>query len=143
MAVSDGILTASRTFTLTVTGTAQETWRFANFGTTANTGSSADTFDADGDGNTNQDEYAAGTNPNNPTDVFKVLTSTRTATTFTVTAAGKAARSYVLERRASLATGSWSTVTSIGPIASDSPVNLTDSSPPPNTGFYRIRVAAP
>ncbi len=63
LTVSDGALTASRTFTLTVTGTARETWRFANFGTTANTGSSADTFDADGDGSTNQDEFAAGTNP--------------------------------------------------------------------------------
>ncbi len=126
-----------------LTGTARETWRFANFGTTANTGSSADTFDADGDGSTNQDEYAAGTNPNNSTDVFKVLTSTRTATTFTVTAAGKAAHSYVLERRSSLATGSWSTVTSIGPLASDSPATLTDSSPPLNSAFYRLRVSAP
>ncbi len=143
LTISDGALTASRTFTLTVTGTARETWRFANFGTTANTGSSADTFDADGDGSTNQDEFAAGTNPNNPTDVFKVLTSTRTATTFTVTAAGKAARGYSLERRESLSAGSWMFVTSIAPLPADGNVTLTDPSPPGNPTFYRIKVFIP
>ena len=44
-------------------------------------------------------EYAAGTDPNDLADFFKVLTATKTATSYTVTAAGKAGRSYVLAER--------------------------------------------
>ncbi len=62
--VSDGTLTASDTFLLAVTGTAQETWRFANFGTTANTGNAADLADANSDGELNLLEYATVQNPN-------------------------------------------------------------------------------
>ncbi len=64
--VSDGVLTASDSFVLTVTGTALETWRFANFGTTANTGSAADLADPDRDGIANLLERALGLNPNTP-----------------------------------------------------------------------------
>ena len=66
LTVNDGTLTASRTFVLTVTGTAMATWRFANFNTTANTGISADAADPDGDRWTNVQEYVFGTNPNSP-----------------------------------------------------------------------------
>ncbi len=61
--VGDGALAASDTFVLSVTGTAMETWRFAGFGTTANSGSAADSANPDGDGWTNADEYVLGTNP--------------------------------------------------------------------------------
>lgn len=62
--VSDGTLTATDTFDLTVTGTVQETWRFTNFGTTANTGTTADTSDANKDGESNFLEFGTGQNPN-------------------------------------------------------------------------------
>ncbi len=62
--VSDGTLTASDTFLVTVTGTALETWRFAYFGTTANTGNAADLADLERDGVVNLLEYALGGNPN-------------------------------------------------------------------------------
>ena len=65
--MSDGVLTASDTFIVTVTGTAVETWRFANFGTTANTGNAADIFDANDDGELNLLEYATSQNPNTNT----------------------------------------------------------------------------
>lgn len=53
---------------LTVTGgvsptTPLQDWRQANFGSTANSGNGADTFDFDGDGIPNLVEYATGTNP--------------------------------------------------------------------------------
>ncbi|MEO5914552.1 MAG: immunoglobulin domain-containing protein [Luteolibacter sp.] len=143
LTVSDGTLNASRTFFLTVTGTPRENWRFAAFGTASATGSAADTADPDGDGCTNGDEYAAGTDPNNPTDVFKVLSVTKSAGACTLTVPGKVARTYILERRATLASGPWTTVTSAGPLAIDTTVTLTDSSPLGNSGFYRIRVSVP
>ncbi len=61
--VSDGDLTASRTFVLTVTGDGAQTWRYTYFGTTANTGTAADTFDANGDGESNFLEFATGQDP--------------------------------------------------------------------------------
>ena len=57
------MLTASDTFLVTVTGTALETWRFANFGTTANTGNAADLADIERDGVVNLLEYATKMNP--------------------------------------------------------------------------------
>ena len=62
--VSDGNLSATTSFLLTVTGTPIETWRFANFGSTAATGSLADLANSDGDAWTNYQEYLLGTNPN-------------------------------------------------------------------------------
>jgi uncharacterized repeat protein (TIGR03803 family) len=134
---------ASAILTLTVTATPLDLWRQANFLTTSNTGHAADSADPDQDGQTNRSEYAAGTNPNSGTDVFKILTSTRNATTFTVTAAGKASRSYVLERRATLTTGPWTTIVSIGPLTADASISLTDPTSPQTAAYYRLRVNAP
>lgn len=143
LAVNDGTLTTSTSFVLTVTGTARETWRFAHFGTTSDTGHAADHADPDGDGSNNLAEYAARTDPNNGTDFFKVLTATRDATSFTLTAAGKESRTYVLERMAAPGSGSWSVIGSAGPLAADGPVALTDPASPAGSGIYRLRVSAP
>ena len=131
------------TFTYGQTLTPIESWRLAKFGTTANTGNAADNADPDHDGQTNLSEYTAGTDPNNPTDVFKVLTTQKTGTSFTLTAAGKAGRSYTLQRNTDLANGIWTPQGSLGPLAADGPVVLTDSSAPAGRAFYRIQVAAP
>jgi hypothetical protein len=139
LTVSDGALIANRSFMLTVTGTAQKTWRFSQFGNADNAGPA----DPDGDGSLNLDEYAAGTDPNNTSDVFRILATTKTGEGFTATAAGKASRSYVLERRGDLDSGPWTPVTSAGPLAADGPVNLTDPAPPVGSAFYRMRVSAP
>ena len=61
--VSDGIAHRHRYFALTVAGSGQETWRFAHFGTTANTGTAADSHDANNDGENNLLEFATGQNP--------------------------------------------------------------------------------
>jgi hypothetical protein len=63
LTVSDGGLTASTSFIVTVTGTAVESWRHANFGTTANSGAAGDFADPDLDGNANLLEFGTGTNP--------------------------------------------------------------------------------
>ena len=141
--MTKGGAVASATFTLTVTATALDLWRLANLGSTSNTGPAADNADPDGDGSSNIDEYAAGTDPNQATDVFKILTTAKNGGGFTTTAQGKASRTYVLERRINLTTGPWTTIDSVGPLAVDGPLNLTDSAPPAGSGFYRIRVTAP
>ncbi len=82
--VNDGTLTASKTFVLTVTGSAVATWRFANFGTTANTGSAADTANPDLDAWTNAQEYVFGTDPSSP-DIGPILLHAAVGGNFTLT----------------------------------------------------------
>ena len=131
------------TFTYQEEAPALDAWRMAKFGTYSNTGIAADGADPDGDGQTNLSEYAAGTDPNNGADFFRVLTTTRTATSYTVTAAGKAGRIYVLERRATLDGGTWIQAATSSTLTADGTVTLTDPAPPANSGFYRLRVAMP
>ncbi len=69
LTVSDGDLTAVSDFTVTVTGTPLETWRYAYFDDTSNSGDGADGMDPDGDGRLNRDEYVLGSNPNIPDNV--------------------------------------------------------------------------
>jgi autotransporter-associated beta strand protein len=64
--VSDGDLTSTSTFEITVTGTPEQTWRFTHFGTTADSGIAADGADPDVDGWTNAQERTAGSDPNDP-----------------------------------------------------------------------------
>ena len=63
LTVSDGALTALDPFSVTVTGNAQQTWRFQYFGTTANTGSAADLANPSGDGIPNLLKFALNLNP--------------------------------------------------------------------------------
>ena len=111
VSVSDGVLTASDTFLVTVTGTARETWRFANFGSAANSGNGADTFDANNDGEINFLEYATAQNPNASSRV--VLSAIRTATALEVTytrskAAFTGGVTFTVEWSDTLAPNSWS-----------------------------------
>ncbi|MCU0781975.1 MAG: putative Ig domain-containing protein [Akkermansiaceae bacterium] len=133
--------TTAALLTVAVTTSPLQNWRLANFGTTENTGPAADGADPDGDGQHNLAEFTAGTGPNDPRDFFRVLTAERTPAGFTVTAAGKAGRSYVLERRDPA--GGWADAAPSGPLAADGTVTLTDPAPPPGSGMYRVKVMAP
>jgi hypothetical protein len=73
----------------------------------------------------------------------RTITATKTAASYTVTASSKAERTYALERRANLGSGEWSCVASVGPLAADGTVALSDPAPPATRGFYRLRVTAP
>jgi phosphodiesterase/alkaline phosphatase D-like protein len=139
LTVHDGQFSSSRGFVVTVTGTALDAWRFANFGSSANTGTAADNFDADGDGQNNRAEFAAGTDPNNPADVFRVLTSTLTNGRFTVTAPGNAGRSYTLQRGTS-PSGPWTDIATNGPVSDPRIVTLEDANAPGIKAFYRVMV---
>ena len=131
------------TFTYQEQVSALDAWRMARFGTYANTGNAADSADPDHDGQTNLAEYVAGTDPNNGADFPQILTTTKTATSFTATAAGKAGRIYVLERQAMLDGGTWTQVATTGALVADGTVTLTDPAPPATNGFYRLRVILP
>jgi len=63
LTVNDGTRTATDAFTVTVTGTQQETWRFDRFGTTASAGMAASSANPDGDSWNNAQEYVLGTDP--------------------------------------------------------------------------------
>ena len=67
--------------------TRQESWRYANFGTTDNSGAAADTFDADGDGELNLMEFATGQNPNAATSATPTLVINGATIEFTYTRA--------------------------------------------------------
>ena len=143
VAVTGGQLTTiTFTYQEIVTETPQETWRQENFGTTENTGDAADGADPDKDGATNIDEYTAGTDPNSLSDFLKVATATKSGSTFTLGCAGKAGRTYTLQRNTSLS-GTWTPLSSEGPLASDGPVTLTDPAAPADNSYFRIEVSLP
>ncbi len=63
LTVNDGTRTSNASFEIRVTGNGSQTWRFANFGTTANSGTASDAFDANGDGENNLVEFGTGQSP--------------------------------------------------------------------------------
>ncbi len=92
---------------------AQESWRQTHFGTTANSGTAADTFDADKDGLANLVEYAFALNPTISTGPSQLPQPQRTANDFTLTfnqPGGVAGASYSL----TLAPGSWISIPDTG-----------------------------
>jgi uncharacterized repeat protein (TIGR03803 family) len=130
------------TFTYAIALSPLELWRQEHFGTPPGP-EGADSADPDGDGWTNIDEYAAGTHPKSAIDVLRVLSSVKSGSAFSAVVSGKAGRRYVLERRADLSAGTWTDIDTVGPLSSNSSVQLTDPTSPPNRAFYRVRVMGP
>ncbi len=126
--------------------TALQSWRVSQFGTSANSGTSADTADADSDGVSNLLEYAAGTNPNSsPSSALPVIgvnASNQLTLTFV---RARSDVTYTVEASSDL-TGSWGTlVTNPGTVgqtvtAADTVVLTTAS---PARRFLRLRIAYP
>ncbi len=108
-----GGTTATNSVAVTVGNplTAIQQWRLTHFGTTANTGNAADTFDANSDGEPNLLEFATGQNPNAATLAQTSITKNGANLEFTYTrsiAAMGDGVSFTVEWSNTLAVGSWS-----------------------------------
>lgn len=117
-----------------------EIWREEHFETTENTGDAADDADPDKDGRTNIEEYSAGTDPNDPADYLEITEPVKSGGTFGATFAGKAGRTYKLQRNPTLS-GDWTDVDTLGPLSDDGEFTLTDTSAPAGSAYYRIEVS--
>ena len=91
--------------------TAIEQWRFTNFGSIANTGTAADLFDANNDGELNLLEFATGQNPNAASKTTPTLALNGATLEFTYTrslAAMSDGVTFTVEWANTLASPSWS-----------------------------------
>ena len=152
LTVSDGTLATNGMFTVTVAGSAIETWRFDRFGTTANAGIAADSANPDGDAGTNGDEYILGTDPTVSNAWLTVDSATAVSNGLKITFYARRAsgtgytgltRYYDVVKKASFSAVSWSNVVGrTGIVGSNQTVTVTL----PITGtpaFYRIKVRLP
>ena len=88
-----------------------ETWRFANFGTTANAGTAADLADPNGDGEGNFLEFSTGQNPIAATTAVTTLVRNGANLEFTYTRSNAALADgviFAVEWSDTMADGSWS-----------------------------------
>ncbi len=131
--------------------TPSQSWRFAYFGTIANSGTAADNFDANGDGELNLLEYATAQNPNAST--LATLAAIRTASAVEITyirskAAFNGGMTFAVEWSDTLATNSWSTAGVTQTILTDNGTVQTVMATIPTSGstqgrFARLNVTAP
>jgi hypothetical protein len=101
--------TATGSFTVTVNSPVM-TWRLENFGSSDNSGESADAADPDGDGWTNRQEYVSGTDPKNRTSLLKFSQVNAVGGDTQLSFATVAGKTYRIERSDSLAPDSWAVV---------------------------------
>ncbi len=140
------------TFLVTQTGntvvlsqylSALASWRLANFATSANTGTAADTADFDGDGASNLLEYALGTTP---TSAASVSVPTPQVSGLRLQVSFLRARSdltYIVEASPDLSTNAWTAIaTNPGTVGQS--VTITDTvdlpAATPPRRFLRLRV---
>lgn len=100
------------------------------------------TADNDLDGQTNFEEYIAGTSPTNANDYFTASFVYTDGIAFDLNLSGKSGRSYRLMRKLNLTDITWVEVDSSGPLGSDQAVHLTDSSGF-DQAFYIVEVSLP
>jgi hypothetical protein len=93
--------------------------------------------DDDGDGMSNGNEDAAGTNPLSSTSILRVTAITRPSpTSLTVTWSSVAGKNYQLET----ATAPGSTYTSVGPVVNATTVSSSETITATPSAFYQVRV---
>jgi len=122
-------------------------WREHHFGTSETNERTGNDRDPDGDGSNNMDEFIAGTDPDDGSDRFEVLSIERVGMQCVVRIAARAGRVYELQLLQGMdpAGGGarWVTRTSAGPFEGDIEVPLTDFYSASDSGIYRVSVTKP
>ncbi|MFM8653921.1 MAG: thrombospondin type 3 repeat-containing protein, partial [Verrucomicrobiota bacterium] len=95
--------------------------------------------DPDGDRFTNAQEFSLGTDPMDPSSSFKTGAMSRDGNSVTISWSSVSGKTYQVQKRASLTSGSWVDVG--GPITatSGSSSATVDVSDAPNACFLRIK----
>jgi hypothetical protein len=93
--------------------------------------------DADGDGHSNADEHALGTNPADPTSRFAVHQASNSGGSITVSWTSVPGKTYRLQARPSLTEGSWQDVGGEITASSESSSTTHDAT---GQQFYRVRL---
>ena len=139
----NGVTITTQTFTQI------EQWRLTHFGTIANTGTAADTFDANNDGEANLLEFATAQNPTISTLMQPTLMKNGTALEFTYTRASAALAdgvTFIVEWSDTLLPALWSSVGVTEQILSDNgTVQSVKTSVPAGMGqrFLHLRIVRP
>jgi hypothetical protein len=97
--------------------------------------------DSDGDGQSNSDEYIAGTHPMSGTDALRLRIISTSPAVFEFQ--GRAGRTYVLERKVAADSREWEQVQSTGLVPSNGIRQITDATAPADSGIYRLQVIFP
>ncbi|MEM7384130.1 MAG: hypothetical protein AAF514_04225, partial [Verrucomicrobiota bacterium] len=100
---------------------------------------SAPTGDSDGDGQSDEAETIAGTDPSDPTDVLRLTSVIRTAGTIQLSWPSVIGVSYLIEFSPRL-NGNWTTVNEAA-IAGTGTILTSEIPADRDIGFYRVRVA--
>jgi autotransporter-associated beta strand protein len=123
-------------------------WRQLHFGTTANTGNAADSFDANNDGESNLLEFATGQSPHTTTRIQIQTARSAGQIQFTYTrskAAFDAGYRFTVEYTDTLAPDSWTSAGG-GTVISDGPLQNVLAPIPESTAghrFIRLKVVTP
>lgn len=119
-----------------------DAWQVQYFG--VGSASAAASADPDSDGQNNQFEYLAGTNPTSTSSLFTLgigsATASSRALTFSPITGG---RTYTVEYRTSLSSGSFSTLTGTTQLDSGGARTVTDPSTGITARYYRVRISLP
>lgn len=98
--------------------------------------------DEDGDGATNGEEAIAGTNPEDPTDYFRVTSTGISGEGVVLTWSSKSGKAYAIQYSTTLLADSWIEIGSMS--GSDTETQFTDTDPErlaAPEGYYRIEVS--
>ncbi|MBV9008356.1 MAG: hypothetical protein JO354_04205 [Verrucomicrobia bacterium] len=120
---------------ITVTATNQDSGTQSSTSTTSSVTLLDPNGDADGDGMTNAAEAAAGTNPLDPTSIFRITSITKiSASTAAITWSSVSGKSYQLQG----ATSPDGTYTSVGPVITATGPSTTESVTITPSMFYKV-----